>query len=119
MFKVIIAGGREFYHYDLLNLKCRELILTNHKISDVEIVSGKARGADRLGEQFAAQYGIKVKEFPANWNAHGAAAGPIRNRQMAEYADALIAFHDGKSRGTRNMIETARELGLAVRVVRY
>lgn len=119
MFKVIIAGGRDFYKYDLLNLKCRELLLTNYKISDIEIVSGKARGADKLGEQFAEQYGIQVKEFPADWKRYGNAAGPIRNREMANYADALIAFWDGRSTGTRNMIETARELGLKVRIVHY
>jgi hypothetical protein len=118
MFKVIIAGGREFGDYNLLNLKCRQFLLTNYKPTDIEIVSGKARGADRLGEQFAEQYGIKVAEFPADWDL-GKAAGYIRNKDMAEYADALIAFWNGSSRGTMHMINLAKEKGLAVRIVRY
>jgi len=57
--------------------------------------------------------------YPADWNRHGRAAGPIRNEKMAEVSDALIAFLDGKSRGTRSMIEIARRKGLQVAVVRY
>jgi hypothetical protein len=115
MFKVIIAGGREFGDYHLLHLKCRQLLFENHDPSDIEIVSGKARGADRLGEQFAEQYKIQVAEFPADWSL-GKQAGYVRNKQMAEYSDALIAFDTG-GRGTGHMINLAREHGLAVRVV--
>jgi hypothetical protein len=57
--------------------------------------------------------------FPADWKTHGKAAGPIRNRQMAKNAEALIALWDGNSRGTKNMIETATKLGLKVYVKRY
>jgi hypothetical protein len=119
MFKVIIAGGRDFNNYSLLEAKCRALLLTNYKPSDLEIVSGKANGADSLGERFAKDYNIKVAEFPADWDTHKKAAGPIRNTEMAEYANALIAFHDGESRGTKHMIDTAKKKGLAVRVVYY
>jgi hypothetical protein len=118
VFKVIIAGGRFFEDYELLKRKCSKILL-NYEPSQIEIVSGAARGADALGERFAYDNQIAVRRFPADWNAHGNSAGPIRNRQMAEYADALIAFHDGKSRGTANMIETAESLGLVVRTVRY
>ena len=65
-----------------------------------------------MGERFAGEYGLKLKVFPADWNKHGRAAGPIRNRDMAEYADCLVAFEGG--RGTQNMIKTAKELGLKV-----
>jgi len=118
MFKVIIAGGRDFNDYELLKEKCIT-ILSNHAYSQIEIVSGKARGADTLGERFAEERGMRIKEFPANWSRDGSAAGPIRNRQMANYADALIAFHDGRSRGTAHMIQVARDLGLKVRVIKY
>ena len=57
--------------------------------------------------------------YPADWERHGRAAGPIRNEEMAEVSDALIAFWDGKSRGTKSMIEIARRKGLQVAVVRY
>lgn len=87
-----------------------------HKESISEVVSGAARGADSLGELFAKENNIPVKQFPADWNAHGRAAGPIRNRQMAEYADVLIAFWDGKSPGTKNMIETMLKKGKIVKV---
>lgn len=64
-----------------------------------EVVSGVAHGVDKLGERWAQAHKIPVKQFPAQWNKYGNAAGPIRNREMAEYADALIAVWDGQSRG--------------------
>lgn len=70
-----------------------------------EVVSGCATGIDRLGEQWARANNIPIKEMPADWNTHGKSAGPQRNRAMAEYADAAIVVWDGKSHGSRNMIE--------------
>lgn len=81
-----------------------------------EVVSGGAKGADRFGELHATLFDIPLKKFPADWQTHGKAAGPIRNEEMARYADALIAVWDGKSRGTKNMIETARKHGLKIYV---
>lgn len=78
------------------------------------MVSGGANGVDLLGEQWACSWGIPVKQFMADWSKHGRAAGPIRNRQMAEYADALIAIWDGQSRGTKSMIRESRKAGLDV-----
>ena len=101
--KTIIAGTRTFNDYELLKTKLTKFRLT-HDIT--EIVSGGAKGADRLGERYAEEYNITIKIFPANWNKHGNAAGPIRNRQMAEYADQLIVFWDGSSKGTNNMIDS-------------
>lgn len=115
MFKVIIAGGRDFEDFDLLSEKC-DYYFQDLDLSNIEIVSGTANGADKLGERYAYSKSITVKQFPPDWGKYGTAAGPIRNRQMASYADALIAFHTG-GKGTTNMIQTARELGLAVRVV--
>lgn len=77
-----------------------------------EVVSGAARGVDRMGEKLAADRGIPVTRFPADWKLHGKSAGPIRNAEMADYADALIAVWDGHSRGTGDMIDTAKKLGL-------
>ena len=76
------------------------------------MVSGTGRGVDALGERYAAENGLPVKRFRPDWNQFGRAAGPMRNRDMAEYAEALIAIWDGKSRGTGNMIQTAEKLGL-------
>jgi ABC-type enterochelin transport system substrate-binding protein len=114
--KVIIAGGRNFNDYNKLIESC-DNILVNQK--DVEIVSGTAAGADTLGERYAQEKGYEVKKFPAQWDLYGKSAGYKRNQQMAEYADGLIAFWDGKSKGTKHMIDIANKMGLKVRVVRY
>ena len=113
MYKVIIAGSRDFTDYPLL---CSFADQTLAGMEDIEIVSGGARGADALGEQYARERGYALKVFPAEWKKWGAAAGPIRNGQMAGYADALIAFWDGSSSGTRDMIRKAEEKGLRVHV---
>lgn len=114
--KVIIAGGRNFRDYNKLRESC-DNILVNQK--EVEIVSGTAAGADTLGERYAQEKGYEVKKFPAQWDLYGKSAGYKRNQQMAEYADGLIAFWDGKSKGTKHMIDIANKMGLKVRVVRY
>lgn len=114
--RCIIAGGRDFDNYDLLQEKC-DLIFANKKPD--EIVSGCAKGADALGILYANSKNIFCKRFPALWLTYGNAAGPIRNRQMAEYATHLIAFWDGKSRGTKNMIDVAKEFNLPTRIIRY
>lgn len=109
--KVIIAGGREINDYDLL----LQAVL-NAGFDITAVVSGGARGVDAMGERFAEEAGLQLFKFPADWDKHGRAAGPIRNRVMAEFGDALIAIWDGKSRGTKNMIDQARERGLKVHV---
>ena len=106
--KTIIAGSRNYYDYTQL-AKELEHYLENHA-SITEIVSGGATGTDQLGECFARNFNIPVRVFAANWTEHGRAAGPIRNRQMAQYADALVAFWDFESRGTKNMIEEMKKL---------
>ena len=129
--RVIVAGGREFNDYELLSNsltkyfseKVAENIIDSP--SQVEFVSGTARGADSLGEKYAYAFGYKVKRFPANWDLYGKRAGYIRNEQMAKYSVAdekhgvLFAFWDGESRGTKHMIDLANKHGLEVHVVRY
>jgi hypothetical protein len=112
--KVIIAGSRNFYNYELLKSECDRIL---KGLSDIEIVSGTAKGADFLGERYALGRGYKLTKFPAKWKTYGNMAGPFRNREMAEYADTLICFWDFKSRGSKNMIETATRLYLKVYVV--
>ncbi|WP_407430572.1 SLOG family protein [Arcticibacter sp.] len=127
MFKCIIAGGRDFKHLNLLIEKCDKILYSFGE--DVEIVSGAQvtndplwgkHGADYLGEYYATSIRhCKLTRFPADWKTHGKSAGPKRNKQMAEYADGLIAFWDGKSRGTKNMIDLATEHRLKIRVIMY
>lgn len=78
------------------------------------VISGTARGADALGELWAAQNGIPIERFPADWNTHGRSAGYRRNAEMASNADALIALWDGTSKGTKGMIDLAKKRGLKV-----
>lgn len=117
MFRVIIAGSRDFKDYDFL-VKTMNRLLSNVK-DDITVVCGKARGADTLGEQYAKERGFSVQYFPADWERYGKSAGYRRNTEMAKNADALVAFWDGKSLGTRHMIEIAKSRGLKVRVKRY
>jgi len=116
MNKIIVAGGRDFSDYDFLKSKLDNLLVDR---ALVEIVSGTARGADKLGEQYARMNKLHVTQFPANWDLYGKSAGYKRNAKMAEYADALVAFWDGKSRGTKHMIDLANKSGIPVRVVNY
>jgi len=111
--KVIIAGGRDFNDYEKLCRFCDKVL---SKQNEIEIVSGTARGADKLGEKYAVDNGYDIKRFPADWDRYGKSAGYRRNAQMAEYADALIAFWDGKSKGTEHMINLANTVNLKVRV---
>jgi glycerophosphoryl diester phosphodiesterase len=78
-----------------------------------------ARGTDTLGLNYAIANKIKYSQFPADWNTYGKRAGYVRNEQMAKYADALLAFWDGQSRGTKHMIDLAKQHGLKVRVFDY
>ena len=114
--RVIIAGGRDFNDYDLLVKKCDYFLQDQ---DDITVVSGEARGADKLGEKYAKERGYNVDRFPANWDKYGKGAGPIRNKQMAEHADSLILFWDGKSKGSKNMLETAKKLRLKIRIINY
>ena len=118
-FRVIIAGGRDFTDYGLLKDKCDRILSAVSTTHHIVVVSGAAKGADQLGEMYAKEKGYAVKRFPADWDNDGKTAGPIRNAKMAGYGHALIAFWDGESRGTRNMIDNARERGLQVRLVSY
>jgi hypothetical protein len=114
--KVIIAGSRNITDYEEV---CRAILFSN--FDDIsEVVSGKAKGVDTLGERFAKEFDIPLKEFPAKWRpspgVYDKAAGIKRNVEMANYADALIALWDGKSPGTKHMISIAEKKGLKVYV---
>lgn len=122
--KVIVAGGRDLTDkklvwntLDHMFIPFGALMPEYNLIS--ELVCGMARGADTLAEQWAIANWIPVKEFPADWEKHGRGAGHIRNREMAKYGDVLVAFWDGKSRGTKGMIFDALEEGCQVHVYRY
>jgi len=118
MKRVIVAGTRTFDDYDLLEERLDYYFKDIIK-EGIEIVSGMARGADLLGEKYAIENGFPIKHFPADWKLNKKAAGPIRNEQMAQYADFLVAFWDGWSTGTADMVRRMGAIGKPVRVVRY
>lgn len=121
MIKVIIAGSRNFYDYNIVENTVVSYFMSRGILKEnVEIISGGARGADSLGEQLADSYGLKLTVFPAQWDTYGKAAGMIRNKEMADYAvkdsdkAILFAFWDGQSRGTKGMIDIAKRCGMEV-----
>lgn len=107
--KVIIAGSRGFNDYELLKKVCDEHLVG---IDEFVIISGTARGADKLGEDYAIERGQSILRFPADWDKYGKSAGYKRNEEMAQVADMLIAFWDGESRGTKHMIDLATKYKL-------
>lgn len=116
-FRVIVAGGRDFSDYEYLRSSL-DFLLQNIT-GPIVIVSGTAKGADKLGEQYAAEKGYAVLRFPADWDRFGKAAGYMRNEQMAKNADVLVAFWDGTSKGTKNIIQLAKRYDLKIRVQKY
>jgi len=131
--RIIVAGGRNFDNYERLEYALLETIKGLNK-SDIEIVSGECNtgvvthvrmggkmicGADGLGERFASIHGLPVKPMPADWANNGRAAGPIRNKQMAEYGTRLVCFWDDKSKGTKDMIKCAEKACIPVDVIYY
>ena len=118
-FKLIVAGGRDFNDYRLAHQAIMALAENEYKDFGVSIVSGMARGADSLGTRFARMNQVVLHPFPADWNQYGKRAGFIRNKQMGDFADGLLAFWDGESRGTKQMIEYMQSLNKPVHIVRY
>lgn len=114
--KLIIAGGRDFTD-DLL----METTSQNHSLMEAvtEVVCGMARGADTVGYNWAKENNIPIKKFFANWDQLGKKAGYLRNVEMGEYADALLAFWDGHSKGTRHMIDIMKRLKKPYLVISY
>ena len=119
--KVIVAGGRDFNDYKLLKETLDNFQQEYGNIT--EVVSGTAKGVDKLGEQYANENNIHIKRFVPDWEGLGKKAGHVRNRKMGDYAKEhngmLVAFWDKQSRGTKGMIDYATKIGLKSVVVVY
>jgi len=109
--RVIIAGTRTIKDHRIV-----EQAINEAGFAITMIVSGGARGVDRIGEMWASRQGLQCRVFEALWNKYGKGAGFKRNEHMARFSDALIAVWDGKSKGTADMIERAKKHGLKVYV---
>lgn len=109
--RVIIAGSRHFETQYAISLVSEAIRESGFEIT--EVIHGAARGIDLAADSVCR--GVHpIRVFPAEWGKYGNRAGPIRNAQMADVADALILVWDGQSRGSKNMLETARRKGLKV-----
>lgn len=115
-YRVIVAGSRGFADYELM---CRELDTlfwdsSEFGYKDIKIVSGMADGADSLAIRYADERKLTKILFPANWKSYHRIAGFLRNEDMLSVATHLVVFWDGKSNGTRHMIEIAKKKGIPI-----
>ena len=119
--RVIIAGGRDFENYEYMCEILNDLFYnsTNFEKRDIKIISGMAKGADTLAIRYADEHNLTKILFPANWKSYPRIAGFLRNEDMLSIATHLIAFWDGKSSGTKHMIDIAQEKGIPVWVFKY
>lgn len=131
--RIIIAGSRGFNNFSLLKNDVSNIISDwNYQLNripdlfnKIKIISGTARGADQLGEQYAKVMGYEIVKFPADWDKFGKSAGYRRNVEMAKYAvqddniGVLIAFWDNKSKGTKHMINLAEKYKLKTYIINF
>lgn len=116
--KILVAGSRGVTDYEVVRRAFIASGFWNTYKRTIEVVSGTARGVDRLGEEFAEKNGLLVHRFPADWETYGKRAGYIRNAAMAEFSDALIVIILNDSRGSENMLQCAMKKGMPFYVKR-
>ncbi len=114
--KIVIAGCRNYNNYEEAKEYIDQCISNIRNGNTIIIISGGASGADKIGERYAKEKGFDVELYPADWKKYGRSAGPIRNKIMAQECDYAICFWDGKSRGTKSMIEFAKMFEKELRV---
>lgn len=111
--KIAVVGSRDYEYLEKVSRFIDSLPI------ECEIVSGGGGVVDNLAEQRAKKRGMKVKIFRADWKKYGKAAGPMRNSQIVEYCDSVVAFWDGMSKGTKDTITKAENAGKPVLVVHF
>ena len=114
--RIVIAGCRDYNNYEEAKQFIDYCLSKIKKENYIIILSGCAKGADALGERYAAENDFKIENYPADWNKLGISAGPKRNEQMAKNCDCVICFWDGKSKGTRSMINYAKQYRKAIKL---
>ena len=108
--KIVIAGSRHFTNYECAEKFIDDCLLQLCINEEVIVLSGTCRGADKLGELYASKHSLTIKFYPPEWSKYGKGAGVIRNQEMAEYCDVIICFWDGKSKGTKALIDYGNKL---------
>ncbi len=116
--RIVIAGCRDYNNYQEAKKHIDYYLKNIRKENDIIIVSGCASGADAIGERYAEENRFKVEKYPAEWEKYGRSAGPRRNKQMAEVGDCVICFWNGKSKGTKSMIEYAKKYNKPIRIIK-
>ena len=114
--RVVVAGCRNYENYSEAKRYIDYCISAISKKYELIFLSGGCRGADSLGERYASENGYKLEIYQADWERYGKSAGPRRNKEMAEKADYVICFWDGKSRGTKLMIEFAKSMNKPIKI---
>lgn len=133
-YKVIVAGGRDFNDYELLETKLDIILANKSKSHKIVIISGHAEGADKLGEKYANERGYDKEVYPAEWSnlnaipckvkirsdgtKYNCLAGFNRNKTLVDVGDSLVAFWNG-SNGTASTIKLAKKKGILVRIIKY
>ncbi len=115
--KVIIAGSRDFCDYDKFCGITDNFLKGIVKHKKITVLSGNCRGTDSLAKRYAKEKGYCLELHPADWTTYGKKAGPIRNREMVESADCVLAFYSG-SKGTESLIKLALKKGITMLIVR-
>jgi len=115
--KVVICGGRDFDDDKIMLEGILKFVIEHGGIH--QVISGAARGADKMGEAWAKSYNLPISSHPADWDTHGKSAGYRRNKEMIDIADACIAYWDGVSKGTKHTIDLAEKKGIPLLVVKY
>ncbi len=110
---IAVVGSRNFTNYPLV-----KDILDRFTVKSDILVSGGAKGADTLAERYATENGMEFVKFLDKWKKYGRQAGYLRNVKIVEMSEALVAFWDGESRGTKSSIDLAKKKGIKVYVVK-
>lgn len=113
---IAVVGSRDGWEYEHVARVLDTLFMTTYNHERVRMISGGACGVDTFAEQYAQFYGVEFQVFKPNWDRWGKSAGYIRNSEVVDAADIVVAFWDGKSAGTAHTINTARINGKTVMV---
>lgn len=116
--RIVIAGCRDYTNYNQAKEYIDKCLSNIRKENEIIIMSGGAKGADALGEQYAKENGFKIERYNADWDKYGRSAGPKRNELMAKNCDCVICFWDGQSRGTKSMIDYAKKYNKTIRIIK-
>lgn len=114
--RITIGGCRDFCDYEIFSKFVAEYIENECRGEKIIILSGHCSGTDLMAERYAKEKEYDLEIFPAEWDKYGRGAGPKRNKEMVEKSDRVLAFWNGKSRGTKNLVETAKKLNKQIAV---